>query len=221
MIRNMAAKLAQVKTEQCVYVSTISSNDGLLPVQHQAFNSSPPSAAYMRQWTGSALVQVVACHVFGAKPLPEPMLAYCQLVCWEQISVKFESEFSHFHSRKCIWNYHLPIYQPFCPGGWVNSWANAVLLSNQPSGTNLSEQSSFQEIENVISIMAAILSMPPCVQWEARAEKDWCWSSPSWFLELNKKWGSPCSPSPWGTESLRDLVKSQNLKHDGLNIHAL
>ena len=33
-----------------------------------------PSAAYMRQWTGSALVQVMACRLFGAKPLPEPML---------------------------------------------------------------------------------------------------------------------------------------------------
>ena len=28
----------------------------------------------MRQWTGSALVQVMACRLFGAKPLPEPML---------------------------------------------------------------------------------------------------------------------------------------------------
>ena len=43
------------------------------------FNSSPPSAAYMRRWTGSALVEVMACRRFGAKPLLEPMLAYCQL----------------------------------------------------------------------------------------------------------------------------------------------
>ena len=42
-------------------------------------NSSPPSAAYMHQWTGSALVQVMACRLFGAKPLSEPMLPYCQL----------------------------------------------------------------------------------------------------------------------------------------------
>ena len=41
---------------------------------HKLFNSSPPSAAYMRQWTGSALVQVMAWRLFGAKPLPEPML---------------------------------------------------------------------------------------------------------------------------------------------------
>ena len=56
------------------------------------FNSSPPIAAYIRWWTVSSLVQVTACRLLGAKPLPEPMLAYCQLDSWEQISVKFESE---------------------------------------------------------------------------------------------------------------------------------
>ena len=42
-------------------------------------NSSPPCAEYMHWWTGSALVEVMACRLFGAKPLPEPMLTYCQL----------------------------------------------------------------------------------------------------------------------------------------------
>ena len=37
-------------------------------------NSSPPHAAYMRQWTGPALVQVMAFWLFGATPLPEPTL---------------------------------------------------------------------------------------------------------------------------------------------------
>ena len=64
-----------------------------LPVAEQAritpiFNSSPPSAAYMRQRIRSALVQIMACRLFGAKPLPEPVLAYCVLHPWEQISVK-------------------------------------------------------------------------------------------------------------------------------------
>ena len=36
----------------------------------------------------------MACRLFAAKPLPEPMLAYCQLYSSEQISVKLESEFS-------------------------------------------------------------------------------------------------------------------------------
>ena len=86
-----------------------------LVVNH--LNSPPPSATHMHQWTVSALVQVMACRLYGAKPLPEPILDYCQLDPWEQISVKFESEFYHFHSRKCISNFRLPKWQPFCPGG--------------------------------------------------------------------------------------------------------
>ena len=79
--------------------------------------SSPPSAACMRLWTGSALVPVMACRLFGAKPLPAPMLVYCQLDSWEQISVNFESKFYNFHPGKCIWNCRLPKWRPFCPGG--------------------------------------------------------------------------------------------------------
>ena len=40
-------------------------------------NSSPPSAAYMRQWIRPALVQIMACCLFGAKPLSKLMLEYC------------------------------------------------------------------------------------------------------------------------------------------------
>ena len=32
----------------------------------------------------------MACRLFGAKPLSEPMLEYRQLGPWEQVSVKFE-----------------------------------------------------------------------------------------------------------------------------------
>ena len=45
----------------------------------QYVNSSHPSATHMRQWTGSALLQVMACRLFGAKPSPEAVLNYCQL----------------------------------------------------------------------------------------------------------------------------------------------
>ena len=63
-------------------------------------NSCPPSVTYIRQWTGSSLVQVMACCLFTAKPLPVLMLVYCQLESWEQILVKFESEFYHFAFKK-------------------------------------------------------------------------------------------------------------------------
>ena len=37
-------------------------------------NSSPPSATYMHQCISSALLQIMVCRLFGAKPLPKPML---------------------------------------------------------------------------------------------------------------------------------------------------
>ena len=37
----------------------------------------------------SALVRIMACRQFGAKPLSKPMLGDCQLDPWEQISVRF------------------------------------------------------------------------------------------------------------------------------------
>ena len=49
-----------------------------------------------------SLVQKMACHLFCAEPLHEPMLYHCQLNPWEQTSVKLYSKFKHFHSRKRI-----------------------------------------------------------------------------------------------------------------------
>ena len=86
-----------------------------IPKPNFIINSSPPSDAYMRQRVGSALVQIMACCLFGTKPLPAQILAYCQLDSWEQITVKFESEF-YFHSRKFIRKFHLPKRRPFYPG---------------------------------------------------------------------------------------------------------
>ena len=43
----------------------------------------------MRQCIGPALVQVMACRLFDAKPLSEPIVGYCQLDPKEQTSVKF------------------------------------------------------------------------------------------------------------------------------------
>ena len=53
-------------------------------------NWSHPSAENMRQWTGSELVQEMACRPFGATPLPLPMLSYYKLDPQEQISKKFK-----------------------------------------------------------------------------------------------------------------------------------
>ena len=52
---------------------------------------------YMRQWTRPSLGQMLVCRLLSAKPLSEPMLAYCQLDSREQIAVQFEYKFFHFH----------------------------------------------------------------------------------------------------------------------------
>ena len=44
---------------------------------------------YKHWWTMSSNVQVMACHLFGAIPRPEPLMTYCQLDTQKQISVKF------------------------------------------------------------------------------------------------------------------------------------
>ena len=46
-------------------------------MSNDAFDSSPPSSAYMRQWTRSALAQTMSRRLIGAKPPTEPMLEYC------------------------------------------------------------------------------------------------------------------------------------------------
>ena len=76
------------------------------------FNSPPPSAAYMRRWTRSALVQVMAWRLSGTKPLPEPMLTYYQLDPWEQTPVKIESKY-----KKMLLKILSAKWQPFCLGG--------------------------------------------------------------------------------------------------------
>ena len=61
--------------------------------KYPIFNSLRQSDAYMHQYNIPTLLQIMACHLFGAKPLSEPMLPYCQLDHKEHISVKFYSKF--------------------------------------------------------------------------------------------------------------------------------
>ena len=44
----------------------------------------------------------MACRLFGAKPLPEPMLTYFDP--WVKPSSTFESKYDNFHSRKYVSN---------------------------------------------------------------------------------------------------------------------
>ena len=76
----------------------------------QYYYPPPTSATYMRQWIGSALVQIMSFRLFGTKPLSKPMLGYCQLLSNGPLGTNFNEiliEIRKFHSRKCIWKYCL------------------------------------------------------------------------------------------------------------------
>ena len=60
------------------------------------FNSSPPSATYLRLWIGWALVQIMACRLFAAKPLSKPMLGYCQLALRNKLPYNFNQNRKFF-----------------------------------------------------------------------------------------------------------------------------
>ena len=82
---------------------------------------SSPSAAYMRQWTGSSLVQVMACRLFGAKPLPEPMASHCQLGSWEQFQWNFNQNSVIFIQVNLLENVVCQNDGHFVRGRWVKT----------------------------------------------------------------------------------------------------
>ena len=55
--------------------------------------------------TCSCLAHVMACSLFGAKPLPEPIPTYCQFRPCEIIQLWIKLR--NFLWRKCIWKCHL------------------------------------------------------------------------------------------------------------------
>ena len=81
-------------------------------VQAQCVNSLGPGDAYMRHWTGSSLVQVMACRLFGAKQLPEPMLANFQVYTLKQTSLKLQ--WKTFSLTKMHSKMSSAKWQPFC-----------------------------------------------------------------------------------------------------------
>ena len=75
----------------------------------------PLSAVYMRQWTGSVFRQVMVCHFFGEKPLPEPIMDFCQLDPKEQtggIRIKIQN----FSFMKILLKISSEKWRPFCAG---------------------------------------------------------------------------------------------------------
>ena len=78
--------------------------------------SSPPNAAYMRQWIGSALVQIMACRLFSTKPLYEPMLTLLNGTLRTNLS-EILIKIKNFSFTKMNLKISSVKWRPFCPGG--------------------------------------------------------------------------------------------------------
>ena len=88
----------------------------LLDVLHRVpdINSLTPGALYMHQRIESALVQIMACRLFGAKPLSKPMLSIGPLgTNFSEISIKIQN----FSFMKMHLKISCAKWRPFCPGG--------------------------------------------------------------------------------------------------------
>ena len=65
------------------------------------------------------MVQVMTCRLYGSKPLPEPMLLYCQLDHWEQTSVKYKSKYKAFIQENAFENVVCEMAVILSRGWWV------------------------------------------------------------------------------------------------------
>ena len=105
----------------------------------------------MRQWIRSVSVQIMACCLFGIKPLSKPMLVYSQLALRNRLQWNLQIQ-QNFDAHKCIWKHHLRNgSHAFCPGWDELNWKTDALLSDP---LIFSHAKSF---ENVVCIMSGIL----------------------------------------------------------------
>ena len=66
---------------------------------------------------GSALIQIMAWCLFGAKPLSKPMLGYCQFQLLGTNLNEFLIKIQNFSFTKMHLNILSAKWRPFCPGG--------------------------------------------------------------------------------------------------------
>ena len=82
-------------------------------------NSSRPSVTYMRQWIGSALVQIVACRLFGAKPLSKPMLVIVNWTLTNKLQWNFNQNTKLFIHENASQNIVCEMTANLSRGRWV------------------------------------------------------------------------------------------------------
>ena len=85
-----------------------------------AFNPSPRSVAYTRQWIGSPLVQIMACRLFKAKPLSKPMLGFVNWTLKNKLQWNFNQYTKLFIHEKASENIVCEMAAILSRGTWVN-----------------------------------------------------------------------------------------------------
>ena len=89
-----------------------------------------PNAAYMCQWIDSALVQIMAWRLFGAKPLCRPMLGCCQLDPKNKLQWNFVQNTKLFIHENAYENIVWEMAAILSWGRWVTIPTNTPLCSN-------------------------------------------------------------------------------------------
>ena len=89
-------KLAAVSATVAIHSHLKAGNKNASRVDEMNINSSAPSAAYMRQWIGSVLVQIMARCLFGAKLLSKPMPGYCKVTIRNTLRWNFNQNIRFF-----------------------------------------------------------------------------------------------------------------------------
>ena len=115
MLYDERARVSNFIPQYCIHAILYPLNQRWL-LNH---NPTPTSAAYMRHLIGSALVQIMACRLFGTKPLSKPMLCYCSFEP-QQTSMELQSKFEVFYSGNVFENVVCQMAAILSTGRWVN-----------------------------------------------------------------------------------------------------
>ena len=151
----------------------------------------------MCQWIGSALVQIMACHLFGAKPLSKPMLCYSQLDS-KELQWNFNQNIKLFIHENASENiiYRSEMAAILSRRRWVNSqhqcnwWSESRMLTNTLSNSFIGHFTELQTqgeglVYNTLSrhdmdTLSALLTLcegNPLVtsgQWISLKKNQWC-----------------------------------------------
>ena len=149
--------------------------------------------AYKHQWTGPSLIQVIPCHMCSTKPMPEPVVNYCQLHHQGETLKTFEQNQNvNIYITKCIWIGHLQKCWPFCSDfilcDVIMVWTehhHLYLLRRHSTWALIQYKHVVLPIKEIVEIrrswdhLISTMGFPILVRWHLYIEwAPWCTCSP-------------------------------------------